>query len=148
MTEAKMIYGTFKEESKNRFLCQVTIDSSLHRLGLLLLRRDSGGQIPLLGAVVAELGVVAALNFHHILFVVDLVLHALVQGAVDGNGIGRRIVAIEVGSQQNQTVHLVRVLRSELGGHGPAHGVTGNVPVLDIRELGHYVFRCVHVEDS
>lgn len=27
MTEAKMIYGTFKEESKNRFLCQVTIDS-------------------------------------------------------------------------------------------------------------------------
>ena len=26
MTEAKMIYGTFKEESKNRFLCQVTID--------------------------------------------------------------------------------------------------------------------------
>lgn len=27
MTESQMIYGTFKEETKNRFLCQVTIDS-------------------------------------------------------------------------------------------------------------------------
>ena len=46
----------------------------------------------------------------------------LVQGAIDGEGIGRRIVAVEIGSQQKQAVHLVRVLRSELGGHGPAHG--------------------------
>ena len=27
MTESQMIYGTFKEETKNRFLCQVTIDN-------------------------------------------------------------------------------------------------------------------------
>ena len=60
--------------------------NGLHRLGLLFLRRDGGGQITLLGAVVAELGVIAALNFHHVLCVVDLVLHTLVQGAVDGEG--------------------------------------------------------------
>ena len=62
------------------------IRDSLHRLGLLFLRRDRGGQISLLRPVVAELGVIAALNFHHIFFVVDLVLHTLVQGAVDGEG--------------------------------------------------------------
>ena len=72
------------------------IRDSLHRLGLLFLRRDRGGHIFLLRPVIAELGVIAALNFHHVLCVVDLVLHTLVQGAVDGNGIGRRIVAIEV----------------------------------------------------
>lgn len=27
MTESQIIYGTFKEETKNRFLCQVTIDN-------------------------------------------------------------------------------------------------------------------------
>ena len=62
------------------------VRDGLHRLGLLFLRRDRGGQIPLLGAVVAELGVVAALNFHHVLRIVDLVLHALVQGTIDGEG--------------------------------------------------------------
>ena len=51
------------------------IRDSLHRLGLLFLRRDRGGQISFLRPVVAELGVVAALNFHHVLCVVDLVLH-------------------------------------------------------------------------
>lgn len=62
------------------------IRDSLHRLGLLFLRRDRGGQISFLRPVVAELGVVAALNFHHVLCVVDLVLHTLVQGAIDGEG--------------------------------------------------------------
>lgn len=32
----------------------------------------------------------------HIFRVVDLALHVLVQSAVDGEGIGRRIVAVEV----------------------------------------------------
>lgn len=49
------------------------IRDGLHRLGLLFLRRDSGGQVPLLRSVVTELGVIAALNFHHVLCVVDLV---------------------------------------------------------------------------
>ena len=124
------------------------IRDGLHRLGLLFLRRDSGGQVPLLRSVVTELGVIAALNFHHVLCVVDLVLHTLVQRAIDGEGVGGRIVAVEVGSQQNKAVYLVRVLGSELGGHGPAHGVTGDVPVPNVRKLGHHIFRCVHVENS
>ena len=40
------------------------------------------------------------------------------------------------------------MLRSELGGHGPAHGVAGDVPVLDIRELGHHILCRIHVEDG
>ena len=67
-------------------------------LGLLLRRRDSGGQVSLLRPVVAELGVVAALNFHHVLRVADLVLHALVQGAVDGEGVNGRMIFCRVSS--------------------------------------------------
>ena len=40
------------------------------------------------------------------------------------------------------------MLRSELGGHGPSHGVPGDVPVPDVRELGHYTLCYVYVEDS
>ena len=80
----------------------------LHRPGLLFLRRDSRRRVPLLGAVIAELGMVAALDLHHVLGVVDLVLHALVQGAVDGEGVLRRVVAVEIGPQQDKAVDLVR----------------------------------------
>ena len=72
--------------------------NSIHRLGLLFLRRDGGGQISFLRPVVAELSVVAALNFHHVLRVVDLVLHALVQGAVDGEGVNGRMIFCRVSS--------------------------------------------------
>ena len=67
------------------------IRDSLHRLGLLFLRRDRGGQISFLRPVVAELGVVAAFDLYNMLCVVDLVLHTLVQGAIDGEGIGRDV---------------------------------------------------------
>ena len=70
----------------------------LHRLGLLFLRRDGGGQISFLRPVVAELSVVATLNFHHVLRVADLVLHALVQGAVDGEGVNGRMIFCRVSS--------------------------------------------------
>ena len=59
------------------------IRDSLHRLGLLFLRRDGGGQVPLLRPVVTELGVIATLDFHHVLSIVNFVFHALVQGAID-----------------------------------------------------------------
>ena len=58
------------------------IRDSLHRLGLLFLRRDRGGQISFLRPVVAELGVVATLDFHDVLRVADVVLHTLVEGTV------------------------------------------------------------------
>ena len=64
-----------------------------HGLRLLFLRGDGGGQVPFLGAVVAELSVVAALDLHDVLGVVDVVLHALVQRAVDGEGVLQRIFA-------------------------------------------------------
>ena len=37
-----------------------------HRLGLLLLRGDRRGQVPLLRAAVAELGVITALDLHDV----------------------------------------------------------------------------------
>ena len=115
------------------------IRHGLHRPGLLFLRRDGGGRVPLLGAVIAELGVVAALDLHHVLGVVDLVLHALVQGAVDGEGVGGRVVAVEIGPQQDEAVDLFGVVRRELRGHSPAQGVAGDVPVFYIWELCHHV---------
>lgn len=57
---------------------------------------------PFWGAVIAELGVVVTLDFHHILGTVNLVLLALVQGTVDGEGVSRRVVAVEVGPQQDE----------------------------------------------
>lgn len=104
-------------------------------------------QVPLLGAVVAELGVVAALDLHNVLRIVDVILHALVERAVDGQGLFRWVVPVDVCPQQDEAVHLVRVACCKLGGHGAAHGVSGDVPVPDVRELLHDIFRRVRVKD-
>ena len=40
------------------------------------------------------------------------------------------------------------MVRRELGGHGPAQGVAGDVPVLDVRKLLHHVLRRVRIEDG
>ena len=79
----------------------------VHGLGLLFCRRDGSGWVPLLQAVVAELGVVPAFDFHHMFGVVQFVFHALVERAVDGQGIFRRLIPVEIGPQQDQTVHLL-----------------------------------------
>ncbi len=87
-------------------LCKKGLDG-LHGLFLLLLSRNGGRKISLLGAVVAKLGVVAALNLHNVLGVVDVILHALVQGAVDGQGLFIWIIAINVGAHQDKSVYQI-----------------------------------------
>ena len=121
--------------------------NGLHRLLLLLLRGDRRRQVPLLGAVVAELGVVTALDLHGVLRIVDVVLHALVEGAIDGQSFFQRIVAVEVDPQQDEAVYLIRIVCGKLGGHGAAHGVPGHVPVLVLRKLLHHRFRYVGVKN-
>lgn len=84
----------------------------------------------------AELGMVSALNLHNVLRAVNMILHALVEGTVDSQGIFSRIVLIDIGAHQNEAVHQVRMFRGESGGHGAAHGMSGNVPVPVFREPG------------
>ena len=62
-------------------MCKRGSDGRYH-LSLRLLRRNGGRKIPLLRAIVAELGVVATLDFHDVLRVVNVVLHTLVEGTV------------------------------------------------------------------
>lgn len=52
-------------------------------------------------------------------------------------GIRRRIVPVEIRPQQNKAFHLVWMVRRKLGRHSPAHGMAGQIPMLDIRELLH-----------
>lgn len=75
------------------------------------------GASPLLGAVVAELSMVAALDLHHILGVVQLILHTLVQRAVNSEGVLRGVVPVDISPQQDQAIHLIRVICSKLRGH-------------------------------
>ena len=62
-----------------------------HRLGLLFLRRNRCGQVPLLWAIVTELSVVSAFNLHNVLRVVDVVLHAFYVGGVEAAQLRRQI---------------------------------------------------------
>lgn len=119
----------------------------IYRLGLLLLGRDGSRRVPFLRAIVAKLGVVASFNLYNIFRILDVVFHALIQRAVNRQRVFRRIVTIEVCSQQNQAVHLVRMFSGKLGSHRPAHGVSGNIPVLIFGELRDHLFRCVGIKN-
>lgn len=78
------------------------IRNRFYRLCLLVLRRDGGGQIPLLRPIIAELGMIAAFDFHDVFRVIDVILHALIQRAVNRESILGRIVPIEVRAQKDQ----------------------------------------------
>lgn len=61
----------------------------------------------------------AAFDLHNVFGVVDFILHALVEGAIDGEGVLRRIVAVEIGSQQNEPGPPVRVAGGKLDAMAP-----------------------------
>ena len=77
-----------------------------------------------------------------------MVLHTLVQRTVYRQGLFVGVVPINVGPQQNQTVHLIGMVGGKSGGHGPAHGVPRQVPMPDIRELFHHLFCGVGIKNG
>ena len=50
---------------------------------LLFRSRDGCGRFPLLRAIVAELGVVATRDLHHVFRIIQLILYALVQRSIE-----------------------------------------------------------------
>ena len=62
--------------------CEKCLDG-LHRLGLLFLGRNLGRQVPLLRPIVTELGVIAAVDHHDIVGIIDLFRHAAVERSID-----------------------------------------------------------------
>lgn len=89
------------------------------------------GGISFLGAIVAKLGVITSLDLHYVPGVIQLILYALAQGAIDSQRVGDGAIPVEVGSQQDAAFYLDGMFRRELGGHGPAHGVACQIPALN-----------------
>ena len=99
-------------------------------------------------AVVSELGMVSALDLHHIFGVIQFVFHALIERTIDRERLLHRIVTVKIGPQQNQAIHLLGMLAGKLRGHGPAHGMAGQIPMLHIGKLLHRILGGIGIKNG